>query len=398
MTAIAVLTALTPLIALLSGMAMTPVLLLLTVLVAWQARRAGPLWAGASPEVRALALILGLFLVWPIMTAIWSIAPERSLWSGTRIAVLMAFGGAAYVLVQRLGPASIRLPAWFAGCIAFCAIVLALELLPGGGLLRRGFEAVGEDYDRFIIKNVNRGLCTLAVLVWPAVAGLWARGWKAPALILPWLLLLPMQEFESLSAVVGLLAGAAVFVALLAAPKMMSKVIAVVVPAFFVVWPALFPVLDRAVFSTPAVYAQLPDTAQHRVEVWRFSMTKVAERPLLGWGLEASRYVPGGNDVYAGERKYLPMHSHNSAIQILLEVGAIGLLLTAAALALVMRRWLALENLTPGARATSGAAIVAYLAVGFSAFGLWQYWWLAVGWLAAVIWTMVANPDLKTRS
>lgn len=387
MTPAAVLLAFTPLIALLSGMAMTPVLIALAMLPAWDIYRRRAAWPGRA-DLRPELVLVGLVVIWPIVTAVWSIAPGRSLTSGLRIALLMVIGALAVILARR-GPAVPRdWPLWFAGCVAFCAVVLSLEMLPGGGLLRLGFEALGQDYTRFIIKNVNRGLCALAVLVWPAVAALHGRGHKAAGLLLPLLLIAPMATFQSLSAFVALLSGGAALLALLAAPRAMARVMAVAVPLFFVLWPALFPVLDRAIFTKPDIYAALPDSAQHRVEVWRFSTEKVLERPIGGWGLDSSRYIPGGDVVYQGERKYLPMHSHNSAIQILLEVGAVGFLLIGAALALVMRRWLVSDMSNRVLRATSGAAIVAYLAAGFSAFGVWQYWWLAVAWIAAVAWTM----------
>ena len=37
------------------------------------------------------------------------------------------------------------------------------------------------------------------------------------------------------------------------------------------------------------------DSAGHRLEIWHFAGQRIAERPLLGWGLDASRAIPGGN-------------------------------------------------------------------------------------------------------
>ena len=43
------------------------------------------------------------------------------------------------------------------------------------------------------------------------------------------------------------------------------------------------------------------------------------------------------------------------------------------------------------AKAAAAATLVAYLMIGFSAFGMWQTWWIATGWIAAVLWRAVAG-------
>ena len=54
--------------------------------------------------------------------------------------------------------------------------------------------------DEFILsKDINRGLCALAVLVWPAVIGLVRAGDRKLAMLLPWALLLALFSLHSLS-------------------------------------------------------------------------------------------------------------------------------------------------------------------------------------------------------
>lgn len=385
---LSVLIALTPLIALLSGMAMTPLLLIMAALIALNAhylRRLHPLWS--SECVFALGIV-GLLLLWPLLSVVWSIAPERTLTSALRVALLMVIGASAFLYCHRIPRLNERMILYLAGCMVFCALLMTAELLSGRGVLRSSFIFLGLDYDRFVLKNVNRGFCVLAVLIWPIVAALYGRGRKLLALALPMVLAIPTGAYNSLSAWVGLLSGAVSFVLLMAWPRVMAKLIAIVIPIFFTIWPAVFPFLDRYLFSLPAVYENLPDSAQHRVEIWRFTLDKALERPILGWGFEASRFIPGGDVVYMGARKYLPMHPHNSALQILLEQGAIGFFLACLALMFVTWLWrnMKMESM---ARAASGAAMISYLAVGFSAFGLWQYWWLAVAWITGIIWVLI---------
>jgi hypothetical protein len=49
---------------------------------------------------------------------------------------------------------------------------------------------------------------------------------------------------------------------------------------------------------------QSPPSAIHRLANWRFAAERIGDRPLLGWGMDASRALPGGksliNDLYPG--------------------------------------------------------------------------------------------------
>jgi O-antigen ligase len=378
--------ALLPLLSLLSAMAMTPAVLILALLLGLAV---GPRSVVALLAAEGWAFwlaVLGVF-IWAMFSVAWSISPVFSAVEGARFGVLMMFAAAAFVVCPRVALPS-RAIMWMVASFAVCIAALMTELVPGGGIIRWAHGLLGLDYARFIDKNINRGLCALVVLTWPVAMGLRAAGYARAAYALPFLLAVPVLGFDSLSAQVALAASLGAFYAVLLGPKVSPSVLAVLIPVGLLAWPLLFPLLDRTVFSDPAIYAVLPDTAQHRVEVWRFVTERIGEHPWLGWGMESSRHIPGGDVVYFGERKYMPLHPHNSALQILLELGVVGFALAVTALALALRRWARLEGVPAHTQATAAAMIVAYLSVGFTAFGLWQSWWIAVGWLAAIVWRM----------
>ena len=65
----------------------------------------------------------------------------------------------------------------------------------------------------------------------------------------------------------------------------------------------------------------------------------VFQRPLLGWGLDTSRAIPGGTDLrpihyivpwsdkpITHPDQNLPLHPHNAALQIWLELGLFGVI------------------------------------------------------------------------
>jgi O-antigen ligase len=377
--------ALLPVILLFSGMAATPVLILVALLAVvaqpepWVAR-----WQRVRTEARFALVIAGLLFAWPLLSPLWSITPAVSFETAARAVVLMVFGAVAYVFCRDHPSLTSSLARRLVITLLVAGALLVAENVLPVGPIRLVYDALGLDYAGFMNKSVNRGLAALAVLTWPAVAALHAQGRHGLALALPVLVAVPVFLMDSLSAKVAL-AAAIIAYLLLARVRWSVTALAVALPAFVAFWPAIFQALDQPVFAQAEVYDALPSTAQHRIEIWRFTLDRSFERPWLGWGAEAARAVPGGNVIYSGERKYMPLHPHNGALQILLEQGIVGLMLSCAALALLLDRWRALP-MARDAQAAGGAAIVAYLAVGFSAFGYWASWWMAVGWLAALLW------------
>lgn len=117
-----------------------------------------------------------------------------------------------------------------------------------------------------------------------------------------------------------------------------------------------------------------PPSWDHRLNIWAFTGNQIVEHALRGWGIDASRtFGPA-----------IPLHTHNAALQLWLELGALGAAMAAAFFAWVLYRivgWTG-ENRRDGAMAA--AVTVSYLVIGGLSFGVWQEWWLALGALAAI--------------
>jgi len=76
----------------------------------------------------------------------------------------------------------------------------------------------------------------------------------------------------------------------------------------------------------------LPNSAVHRIKIWEFVAKKISERPLLGWGMNSSKHFSDGkNMVYTVSGEYLgealPLHPHNTILQIWVELGLPGILI-----------------------------------------------------------------------
>jgi O-antigen ligase len=110
-----------------------------------------------------------------------------------------------------------------------------------------------------------------------------------------------------------------------------------------------------------------------RIALWRFAADRILERPLFGWGLDASRAFPD----------FIPLHTHDAAMQLWLELGLVGAALTAVFFVWLIGRIDKLEAVDRPAAAAAAASLSAYLVVGALSFGAWQEWWLALAALAS---------------
>ena len=109
---------------------------------------------------------------------------------------------------------------------------------------------------------------------------------------------------------------------------------------------------------------------------WTYATARIAEHPLLGWGLDASRtFGPA-----------IGLHPHNNAMQVWLELGVAGASLTALAWAIAFRR-LSRDRRSLMTAATAGSGAV-YLFFGAVIVGVWQEGWLALGALVCVVGTL----------
>jgi O-antigen ligase len=165
--------------------------------------------------------------------------------------------------------------------------------------------------------------------------------------------------------------------------------------------PAATPSYDRVL----TIHAEAPWikwSGIHRLLIWRFAANHVAERPVLGWGMDASRAIPGGktdfNDIlptlhYPSNAEALPLHPHDAALQWQLELGVPGLALGLAIVVFVLYRVGWRDTLPAHERAAALALCSGALIVALLSFGIWQAWWQSTLWLVASLYTAIAPRD-----
>jgi O-antigen ligase len=348
-------------------------------------------WRGAVAALREFAGIAALLValsLWAMLSALWSILPAHSLFEGLRLLAINAGGlvclGAARALApaerRRLGGAAV-LGAVLATALLLTARFIDLDLFQA--MLSRAPDAP--------LTRFDRGATVLALALWPALAGCGAR--------------------RSLAVALGLAAGFAVL-ALVSAAAKLALVVGLVLLAAGYRWPrlaagalaiglvsvaVLLPLVTPSASEVVAIHRAAPwikPSGIHRLLIWRFAADRIAERPLLGWGMDASRDLPGAHES-AGKlvpgsdlpdfAEQLSLHPHNAALQWATELGAPGVLLCLAivvsSLAGVARR----AALAPVERAVALAWAGSALAIGLLSYGAWQAWWLSALWLTATL-------------
>lgn len=339
-----------------------------------------------GPAIVALAL-----LAWAGLSLLWAIHPGHSVKSWATLALYT--GGGLCLLtaadsLDRAGRARVG-TALLAGVVA-TLLVLTVEGVPRflgwtHTPQRLVLEALGM---RFFPHKLNRTAALVAIAVWPAAAVLaqrhgWRRAWLLPAWAIA---ILPM--LDSMAALLAL--ACALPVAILAAWR--AAVLRIVLCAAIAAGVAVMPALPNwGPFHERFTARTISGSIWHRAEIWSFAAMRIAERPILGWGLDTARAMPGGNDQIQPGVGRMPLHPHNGVLQLWLELGALGAALGAAAAVLAARRASA-PDLDRAARIGMAAALAAALTVLMTGYGVWQAWWMGALWMIAAASRTLAPP------
>jgi O-antigen ligase len=227
----------------------------------------------------------------------------------------------------------------------------------------------------FVAPALNQVENALALLLPPLTALLIERRRPFLAAVTAGIMVLTLFMLVGTTAKAGLIAGVAAAVLLYLTRRPIARLAAVVSVAVILTAPLTFP----ALYEVPAVHdwavGYYKWSARHRLEIWWFTGARIAERPLLGWGLDSSRSIPGGKEPTPEGAPWLPLHPHNGTLQVWLELGLPGASLFAA---LVAWLWFGLAA-APWPRrfaAAAGASLCAAQTIGLADYGMWEEWWI----------------------
>ena len=323
-----------------------------------------------------------------LLSAAWSVQAASAFRTGSRVA------GLALCLLLLLRVADgldegrrRRFATWMLG--GFLVGLINLQfLLSTHGALRAWLQdalapVIGVQRPLFMPNALDASMTLVGLLVWPALLvvrrrhGLWA------ALLLFVAVGGIVAQGFSLTAMLALLAGAAMGILALVLPRKGTSLIAAaaavwMLAAPLVLQPGLTTVLTDLV---PPVAGKL-NSFEHRRAIWGFVIGRIEDKPLTGWGLGSSREIPGGKTQIRPGVELLPLHPHDAALQMWLELGLPGAILGAVFFLGVIRA-IGRTAVEPDAYATAMALFAAATVNGMASYSLWHEWWLTFLLLAA---------------
>jgi O-antigen ligase len=285
-------------------------------------------------------------------------------------------------------------------------VALAIDRALGFPVLRL---AIGAAPDQFIyLERFDRGTTVIGLLFWPLSLGLWRerrmRLLAATCVAVAAAIVIIPSSANRLALAVGAIMWVLTWYAPRAIPRLMLVAAVVLGLALPFAIPRLLPSNESVVvLHDHAPWIKF--TGLHRLLIWRFVSERIAERPMLGWGIDASRELPGGHTklvdtisrpVITANSEALPLHPHNAFMQWWVELGAVGAVLGLATVAMLVLRAGALRpyETTASATAFAGAA----LTIAMLGYGFWQSWWLSTLWLAGALIAAVAAHPGQTRT
>ncbi|MBF0327364.1 MAG: O-antigen ligase family protein [Alphaproteobacteria bacterium] len=340
----------------------------------------------AGWSVAALSILL---FAWAALSALWSPVPLTALGSAARLGGLALIGTAGILAARSLDSherSGLMTGLMIGSLIA--ALILSVEYLTGNSLSGALFEVRGmKPLPPGAKSQFNRGATILALAAWPLVGWLTERQGRKRGFIPLAVIGAVILAGDSLAAILAVLAGSIVYGAAVWSPRGAARLVVVATAAAALAVVTVSPRLP----TPPASFTSLdwlPISAHHRLAVWQFTGAKATEHPLLGWGMESSRVIPGAEDrldtewfTPDGKSKgsltgtRLPLHPHNAFLQIWLELGMIGVALTL----------LLVGQATRDRRPAHLACLTAALVVASVSYGAWQSWWVSALWIIAAL-------------
>ena len=178
-----------------------------------------------------------------------------------------------------------------------------------------------------------------------------------------------------------------------------ARIVPMVLATLMVVVIVSSPLLPRLLPEPLRIAEERPlltASGVHRLIIWRFTSERIAERPAFGWGLNSSQAIPGSEGVFGPFAQALPLHPHNAALQLWLELGVVGAALGSALIATIfvaIRRTAS----SPADTAFAWALVLAAMVICSLSYGIWQTWWLAALWFAATFAIRPAQSETPQR-
>ncbi len=329
----------------------------------------------------SLITLFGL-LIWAAASTTWSLFHPRSAAANTvlKLAFELPLYWSLICAARRAAPdlqrRALYVLAW--GMTGF-GLVLLVETLTGGMVYQRVRDVFYHAHPmRPDIAEAKLGHATFVLTALLPIAFV-----GAPGRLRLWLGLVMVAgagsaaiAFGSDAPVIALVAAPSAGFAVWRWPAGGPRTLAAGAVTLFLTTPAIVWGVRRFA-DYEAIQRAIPLSYAERMGYWSHAVDWIAQRPLQGWGLDASRMLAPG----------IKLHPHDGALQIWLELGAVGAVTAAIFWGVTLLRLS--RPVRNAASAATAACAAVYLLFGALNFGIWQEWWLALGALIVALAAMI---------
>ena len=236
----------------------------------------------------------------------------------------------------------------------------------------------------YAVEIYSRGTAITACLLVPVALGLFRNNskWFSIAFVLSSLGMIFGLNMEA--AKLAIVCGVIIYFVVKWKPKAFWSLIILPILSFFV-FPFIFltPISDRDKCWLNEVHS----SGLHRIMIYQFMTENIKEKPWVGWGMDASRSIPGGSTgvqsvecIKSDESRYIlrmggtkTLHPHNAGIQIWLELGLMGCLFLLFSICLLIFR-MKEKIISDQGQAVLASTFYSICIIYGISFGLWQSW------------------------
>lgn len=316
--------------------------------------------------------LMGFLALWAVISLFWALPESEAKNKITGTAVLFLSVTPVLAVALMITRAERTRLAKALGVAVAISCLLALDYRFGHVVHDAIRGALGLE-SHWRTAGANRALNVLAIVGWTAVyaLGKYYRLW--PAVALAALLILVLASGPSLASTLAAFFGIGGFLFGLAGGKFAPRAVGAALAALTMI----FPLLPGNLLSPERHFEWLRNVSTsglHRLYIWQFTAENIQKHPFIGFGFDASRALPGGKEIAAENWAKMPLHPHNAALQVWLELGLPGALVLAG---LFLAAGFAIARIEERlARAVCLASLLAACAPLMASFGVWQSWWL----------------------
>ena len=335
-------------------------------------------------------IFAGLIGAWALLSALWSLDALAAVTTFAKLATVLLATLVMLDGTRRLAgrdkPLLIQV---LLTAFAAATVLLGFETLTGAA----GHKwLVWRNPDEYTLTVLNRAGAILLLASWPAALILWRLGRRylaGLAIIMAMAVVCLGVSSSNKAAVLLSLAGAALAWFL---RHRFPRPLALALAAGIMVAPVL-PTGLLAPDRLAGYFDETQYSALHRLHIWYFAAVRITDKPIIGWGLDASRRIPGGDTKLPRGGHVMGVHPHNASLQIWLELGAVGAFLAALLIAGLCLR-LGVVSGRAGQAAGAGLMLSAMVIANLS-FGIWQTWWMASLALSGIMFALALRLSGK---